>query len=178
MYRFRKIRSYYQFPSWLKWILISISVLIIAFFIYSIYLYNTIQTSKETGLDESKAYAKDELNMKNITSIDRFQEEIQYHVIMGEMNDNEGVIAFIPIDDNKEPIIIKQEDALSKSEIKSNWQTNCKNCELIKISPAMLDDEPLWEITFIDEKERYVLDYVSFDDGSSYEQLQFKQRSQ
>jgi len=38
----------------------------------------------------------------------------------------------------------------------------------------MIDKKALWELTYEDADQHYIIDYLSMDDGSRYEQYRFK----
>lgn len=65
---------------------------------------------------------------------------------------------------------------MEKETIEKQWQSNCKQCKLIATKPAFLGDTPLWELTYYDEKNRYVFDYVSMYDGSEFEKVRLKRK--
>lgn len=76
----------------------------------------------------------------------------------------------------KKIVEIEREDTLSQSEIESIWTKECDECELKGSTPAILDDVPLWELTYVDRNNRYVIEYRHLTDGETYEQLKLNRK--
>lgn len=162
--------------TWLKWTIIIVSLILIIGLIYSIYLYNTIEKSKTAGFAETKEQALQETDLTKINEIDRFDGKTAFHILSGEAKNGDKKIVFFPLDaKKKEPTVIDESEIIPRESMLNQWNNQCKSCEFIKISPAMVNDEALWELTYIDQSKRYTLDYLSIYDGSRYEQFQFKQ---
>src|SRR5699024_10805777 len=69
---------------------------------------------------------------------------------------------------------INNEDIIAEEQIYEKWRARGQHCDLIQISPAMIDNEPLWEITYKDD-DMYTFHYVSMIDGTMSERLQLTQ---
>jgi|SRR5699024_7745866 len=155
--------------------IIAILILIITCLLYGYYIYSTAMKNKENQFDESKSYVLSEGYLKKIDQAESFHELDSYHIFFGESNEGEDSIAFLPLSSDEDAIILKQDDIIDKSEAKESIEKNCSNCSKIDVKPAMINDRPLWEITYFDERNRYNMDYISMLDGSLYERLQLKQ---
>ena len=164
-------------PKWLKWFLSSVLLVIIICFVYGIFLYYNIQKDKTAGFSETKEMILQDTELVNIQNIERYHGESSYHVVFGETEESEKKIVFVPLEKDKENkedlIIIDQTEITSKEAMQSQWQKQCDNCELVKITPGIENNEPLWEITYIDNSKRYVLEYLSIYDGTQQEQFRF-----
>lgn len=161
-------------PSWLKWSLWILSLVLILVFIYSIYLYHTIEQSKLSGFAETKEKVLHETDLIVIDDINRFNGKNAFHILFGKTKDDQNKIVFFPLKNkNKDLTIIDESETIAKQSILNQWDTQCQGCKLIKIIPAMVNDEALWELTYIDKSKRYTIDYLSIYDGSRYEQFRF-----
>ena len=171
--RYSKKKS---FPSWLKWSLLILILILIISTIYSIFLFKDIQESKTIGYSETEKKVLQETDIESITNITHFFDKTTYHIVFGETEHGEEKIVFVPKEKNAEKMtIIDGNEVLTKQEIRSLLENDCTKCQLIKINPAMIKDNPLWEVTYRDDTDRYVLDYLSMYDGSRYEQFKFRQ---
>ncbi|WP_377559121.1 DUF5590 domain-containing protein [Ornithinibacillus salinisoli] len=134
--------------------------------------------NKTEGFAETKEKVIDSTDIVEVNDIIRFHGNEYYHIVSGKTNKDIKQFVFVPITEDKEKkdeyIIIDQDDILSHDSIKRDWQNNCNDCNLIKIIPAIIEENPLWEITYTDDSNRYVMDYVSIYDGSQYEQLRLR----
>ncbi|WP_163969835.1 cell wall elongation regulator TseB-like domain-containing protein [Oceanobacillus halotolerans] len=164
------------FPTWLKWSIAVITICMIALLVYSYYLYQIVQEQRTTGFSNSEEIVIRETTLQQIDTIKNFQGKEAYHILFGSTDDTQEQIAFLNLDnDQKDIVLIDQDEIISEKQAVDEWSQTCDECEFIKISPAMINERPLWELTYRDEKDRYVLDYISMYDGSQYEQLRFKQ---
>lgn len=172
-------KRYSQFtvPNSLKWIIGVICLVIISCFIYSVYLYNDIQQNKTESFDRVKAEVLQETKLNKIVKIERFHGKDAYYVLQGVTKDNKQKIVFYPFDKSAKLTIVSQSEIVSEEKIRNNWSNQCKNCELIKITPAIVgsDKVPAWELTYIDESNRYIMDYLSIYSGKRIELIGFKQ---
>jgi len=168
-------KSKKKIPSWLKWLFTIIIIILLISVTFGLIMYNTIQKDKTKGYSQTE---KDVLNNTDIVSIDKithFFGEKEYHIAFGQDSDNNGEIAFVEQNENNEQILtFDSKEMISEQKIQSLWDKDCKDCKLIKITPAMVDKEPLWEIAYENHEEHYIINYLSMYDGSSYEQYHFK----
>ncbi|WP_155982691.1 DUF5590 domain-containing protein [Paucisalibacillus sp. EB02] len=148
--------------------------IIIAIFIFIINLYSDIQESKTKGFSDAEHRVLQETDIVEIESTSRYQADSLYHVVFGKTKAEQSIIVFVPEDDEKKLTIVNQTEILQYDTVKANWMNECVKCELIDIVPAINKGNALWEITYYDEANRYVLDYVSIFDGTKYEEFRFK----
>lgn len=169
--------------NWIKWGLIILSLIIVTCFIYGVVLYNTIEKNKTAGFDETKEWVTQDTDITTVSSIERYHGKEAYHIVYGQTDDEIDKIVFVPLqinkdEEKKELIVVDLADIMSKKAIQDQWQQQCNNCNLTKIVPGVEDDQLLWELTYVDDANRHVLEYVSIYDGSQYEQFRFTQRYQ
>ena len=167
--------------TWLIWFIVLCCVLIIGILIYSVYLYYSILNHKETGLQKSEQIILEQTKLISVDKVERFHGDTSYHVITGRAKDGDTYFAFLPITNNhkKQKItLINHANIISQSQIKDHWLKSCQTCHFIRISPGLIDDQPVWEITYKDQSLRYVFDYLSMYDGKSIEQFRFKRFSE
>ncbi|MBP1969583.1 uncharacterized protein YpmB [Virgibacillus natechei] len=156
------------------WIFLILLILLVSCFIYVIFLYLDIQESKTAGFEETERQIIQATSITEIEKIEQFNGAEAYHVIFGKNEDNEEKIIFYPLEGNEKTLTTVEKNEIVLAEtIKSGWSEQCTGCEFINIVPAMVDDEPLWELAYNDDSNRYILDYLSMYDGSRYEQYRF-----
>ncbi|MEC5422491.1 DUF5590 domain-containing protein [Virgibacillus sp. C22-A2] len=161
--------------NWFKWSLLIISLIAIVCFIAGIFLYLDLKESKYAGQDQTAEQILRATSITEIDKIEQFNGAEAYHVIFGKNDKNEEKIIFYPLEGNEKNLTtIDQSEIVTEQSVLQQIQQACTNCELIKILPALVNDEVLWEITYIDNSSRYVMEYVSIYDGSQYEQYRFR----
>lgn len=154
------------------WILIPL--LLVSSIVYSIFLFQHIE---ETKLNDFETTEEIIYALTDITSIHQavhFQEATGYHIVSGIDQMNKELLVFVPLIETvskKDIIVVEKDTILSQEQIESKWAEKCTDCILTGSSPAMINKNPLWELTYKDESNRYVIEYISLKDGSVYEQL-------
>ncbi|RKQ37638.1 DUF5590 domain-containing protein [Oceanobacillus halophilus] len=160
---------------WLRTILIILSIAAIIGLALGIYLYQDIMEEKRAGFDDTKEIIMSQTSITKVEQIDRFHGDKAYHIVYGENDKKEKKIIFYPLEGTEKNITtVNTSDIIKKEQILSNWSKKCNTCNLIDITPALIEDDVLWELTYYDENDRYVLDYFSIYDGTSFERYRFK----
>jgi len=144
--------------------------------VYFTFLYHKTQQNKTADYAKVKEIVMEQTQIIEIDDILRFHGEEAFYVVFGTTENNEEKIAFVPFEyHHEEPITtINQSEIISQENILNKWRNQCSNCKFIKIIPGKVNDELVWELTYIDSTDRYVFDYLSIYDGTQYEQLRFK----
>lgn len=153
---------------------LSISIILLLFmllFIFFIYLYQSIEKDKSIGYDETETYIYDKTDIVTIEKITSFQSEELFNIVTGFDANKEKLIVFLPLEEKAALTVIPYNETTSEEKLIEDWRLTCKKCELLMANYAMIEDEALWELTYIDESNRYVFDYFSLYDGEQFEQL-------
>lgn len=156
--------------------IILLAILAIITFILIVFVY--FDHSKIDNKDEVIEFVKQSSEIKQVTDVDYFADKETYDIIYGKDENDKKYFAINPADnrDKEKLTVIKQEDVLSKENIEQKWQSDCKGCTLKKSGLAMLDDEVLWELTYLDQEEKYFIEYFSLEDGSTYEEFRLNNK--
>lgn len=166
-----------------QWILIVLSLIIVTCFIYGVLLYNNIQKNKTNGFSASEELVMQDTEITQINAVERYHGEKIYHIVFGETADETKQIAFVPIqsdedEDKQDIIVVNESDIIPKKSILKQWEEQCGQCRSMKITPGIENEDLLWELTYIDDVNRHVLEYLSIYDGSQYEKFRFTQMYQ
>lgn len=159
---------------WFIWTLIILGVLFISAVIYAIFLYMDLNEKRTAGFSETTREVLSQTSITEITNIETFNGEAAYHVVQGINESGEEKLIFYPLEGNEKTLkTVDIEDIMPKQAVHKQWNSDCNSCQLIKITPALIEEEVLWELTYYDENNRYVFDYVSIYDGSPYEEIRY-----
>ncbi|WP_164668786.1 DUF5590 domain-containing protein [Virgibacillus doumboii] len=161
----------------LKWIIGIVCLFLVSCFIYGVFLYNDIQKDKTASFNRVKEAVIQETELTEIGKVERFHGKKAYYILHGKTKNNEEKIVFYPFKaENKDLTIISKSDIVPEETIRNNWRGKCKNCEMHEIAPAIVtdDNDPAWELTYTDESNRFVIDYLSIYDGSRIEMIGFR----
>lgn len=180
--------------SWKKLIITSVIITIILIAVYLYSIFNYIDASKTDGFSETESTILAETNMTTIDHMFTFQDDILYHIAYARDKEKKEWIVFVPKTQVKDKVEKEDETAskkkvkeksivtleatkmIAQDDIESNWMKACESCTLKSSSPAMIDDVPLWELTYVDDKGRFVIEYRYLKDGETYEQLKIRRK--
>ncbi|WP_240510180.1 cell wall elongation regulator TseB-like domain-containing protein [Virgibacillus profundi] len=138
------------------------------------FLYNDLASAKTAGYDETKKQILENTSITNIDKIEQFNGAASYHVIFGENKDDEKKLIFYPLKGNEKDLTtIDQHEIMPKKEVLGQWNEQCKDCNLVNIVPALVDEKVLWEVTYENNSNQYIIDYLDIHDGTRYEQYRF-----
>jgi uncharacterized protein YpmB len=161
-----------------RWLFITIIILVILFIsalIYGIFLYMDLNEERTKGYRDTERELLQQTSLAEVENIDNFNGEEPYHVVYGMDESGEEKIIFYPLRGQEKTLTtISAGEILPARDMISMWQTECGTCSLVRITPALLDDERLWELVYYDEQDRYVFDYRSIYDGSRYEAIRYR----
>src|SRR5690625_115594 len=159
----------------LKWAIYSILCVMLICLIVVIVLYIQIEKNKKAGFSETKTQVLAETDLTDIDKVERFHGEDAYHIVYGQTSEGDKQVVFVPFtDDEKEMLTVDQADMINKEAIEAQWSEQCDQCHLIKTIPGILDDDFVWELTYIDESDRYIFEYFSLSNGEPYEMFSLK----
>lgn len=168
----------------INWKVVFISLIAIAVVIGMIYLvqnYQTIVSSKLVGEQNIVRIVKDETDVTSIEEIEQFQGLDTIYIVNGRTKDKKEELVFVRGKTEKTKQFIKTydiADLYTEADLISNWKSECDQCAFKKTQLAMIEEEPLREITYIDAYNRYVFAYYSLEDGSLYEEMKLSRKYQ
>ncbi|WP_174613578.1 DUF5590 domain-containing protein [Virgibacillus ihumii] len=163
-------------PVWLKWTIGVICIILLSCFIYGVYLYYDVQQSKTAAYSEITKNVKRETEISTVQKMEQYHGEKAFYIVYGQTGNNQKKIVFYPYSKKDGTLkVIDRSEIIPERSIQESWNSQCGNCELVKITPALINEKAAWEVTFIDESKRYVIDYLSIFDGNQIEQIRLKQ---
>ncbi|WP_010530796.1 DUF5590 domain-containing protein [Lentibacillus jeotgali] len=166
-------------PRWLKWGLGIVIFLTVTFLAFGIYLYQAVEGNRTAAFEQIQTKLLEETKLNSISNIERYHGENAYYTVYGKTNANDDVIVFYPFDGNSSNIIrVNQSEIIAEKKIEENWYNQCNTCTLFDIKPAVISNDgnqPAWEITYENNQNQYVMEYLSFQDGSTIDVIRFNQ---
>lgn len=159
--------------NWKRIFYFSIIIFFLVLLVFMIWFYNQIKASKTGGFMEVEALVLEGTIVSSVDEVFYFQGDKAYFILYGRDAEDKKWIVFNEAG-NQDPnnmLLFAGSDLFTGEEIERFWQANCANCHLKNSGPAMLNKTPLWEITYLDESNRYVMEYISLLDQKVYEKL-------
>ncbi|KGX88025.1 cell wall elongation regulator TseB-like domain-containing protein [Pontibacillus litoralis] len=162
--------------SYLAYIVWGIAIIAIIVVVYFLYMYIQIMQDKTATFTESKEIAINQTQLTRADDVLRYHGSSRYDIVTGIAENEEKAFVFIPIKDKKtKPIFVSSLDVISEEQMLNAWKQDCTSCRLETIQPAYEKQGPLWEITYTDEDNRYVIKTYQMKDGNLYDTLYFNQ---
>ncbi|WP_259417145.1 cell wall elongation regulator TseB-like domain-containing protein [Bacillus toyonensis] len=155
-----------------KWIF-AIIIVIVASGIYGAYVYNKAMDKKIPKESKSVEIAKEKAKLTKVTSVDYYNGKVAYTVVQGVDEKGEQTIVWVP--DKKGNVLVKkksegisEKEALQKLAEQATGkgdEPKPKPKQIVKVKLGAENDIPLWEITYIDQEDRYTYYYLEFQNG-------------
>ncbi|EJS67266.1 peptidase M4 [Bacillus cereus] len=155
-----------------KWIF-AIIIVIVASGIYGAYVYNKAMDKKIPKESKSVEIAKEKAKLTKVKSVDYYNGKSSYTVVQGTDEKGEQIIVWVP--DKKGNVLVKkksegisEKEALQKLADQATGKGNepkPKPKQIVKVKLGAENDIPLWEITYIDQEDRYTYYYLEFQNG-------------
>lgn len=156
-----------------KWIF-AIVIVIVASGIYGAYVYNKAMEKKIPKEAKSVEIAKEKAKFTKVKSVDYYNGNSSYTVVQGVDEKGEQIIVWVP--NKKGNVLVKkksegipEKEALQKLAEQATGkgdEPKPKPKEIIKVKLGAQNDIPLWEITYIDQEDRYRYYYLEFQNGA------------
>ncbi|PEK26423.1 cell wall elongation regulator TseB-like domain-containing protein [Bacillus wiedmannii] len=156
-----------------KWIF-AIVIVIVASGIYGAYVYNKAMEKKIHKEEKSVEIAKEKAKLTKVKSVDYYNGNSSYTVVQGVDEKGEQIIVWVP--NKKGNVLVKKKsEGIPEKEALQNLAEQAtgkgdepkpKPKEIIKVKLGAQNDIPLWEITYIDQEDRYTYYYLEFQNGA------------
>ncbi|WP_223702010.1 cell wall elongation regulator TseB-like domain-containing protein [Sutcliffiella deserti] len=155
-----------------KWMLIILTIVIIIIIWQLVAIYQTAMSPIRENEKEVSQIAQQQKGLHTITNFYNYNGTSSYTIIVGLNEDNEEHILWF--NDKKEIVLSKPaKEGIAKEDVLNFLDTDRTPKKIISVSLAMEDEEPLWEIKFKDENDRYNLYYIEFENGVYYQRITF-----
>ncbi|MFC7060424.1 hypothetical protein ACFQIC_00885 [Halobacillus seohaensis] len=161
--------SRFTVPSWVRWILLIIGVLFIIMFSFLTWMYLHIEDSRTNHYDDVRNFVESENILNNIEEVVRYNGESPIYIVNGE-----GSYLFVDLEANEVLATIASKDMIGINSAQKSV-TECNECELIDTRLAYEENRPVWEVTYTDESNRYVFEYIDLENGREVQRFAFRQ---
>ena len=167
--------SPFTVPNWVKWASIIVSILFILGLSLAIWIYIDVNQDHTRAHAQASTLVLEQTEVETVDEVSVYHGKETVHIIRGSMEDGHSVLVYVQVNDQEVLDVIKGEDYLSISEMKDVWKEGCAGCAFKNIHYGYEEDEPVFEITYIDQQDRYVFDYYRLNGESFDQRFAFKQ---
>ncbi|HEX7065684.1 MAG TPA: DUF5590 domain-containing protein [Bacillales bacterium] len=125
-------------------------------------LYDGIQTKRERELTKASQTAMNQYHLKQVLEVSYYHGSHAYHVVKAVNQKGKKIYIWLP--EGKGKTITKQvKEGWTKARVKQYTRDQLHPKKLIAIRPGIELNTPVWEVVFIDQKNRYTFFYLRFD---------------
>ncbi|MDQ0218957.1 peptidase [Peribacillus cavernae] len=147
-----------------KWLIVS-AIIVVVFIGFTAGAYINALGPKKDAARESFQSAR---KISGLVTMDEFyiyNGKDSYNVVIGKTKDGEKKVVWLPNDNKKKPVTENYHDGKSEKEILQIAEKQLHPEKIISVKLGMESSTPLWEVTYLDESNRYNYDYYDFQSG-------------
>ncbi|PEY37752.1 peptidase M4 [Bacillus cereus] len=146
-----------------KWIF-AIIIVIVAIGLYGVHVYNATMEKKIPKESKAVEIAKEKAKLTKVKSVDYYNGESSYAVVKGVDEKGEKIIVWVP-EKKGDVLVKKQSEGISEKDALQIVAKEQKPKQFLKAKLGAEENVPLWEVTYIDDENRYSYYYLAFKDG-------------
>jgi uncharacterized protein YpmB len=146
-----------------KWVFILAFAVGAAVF-YGVHIYQETISQKVQSESRAIAAAKKKAGVVTVSSVDYYNGKDPYQVVKGVNKKKQQVIVWVPEKKGK-VVTRKASGGISKEQAVQIVTKERSPKEIIKVKLGIENNVPLWEITYIDQEDRYTYYYMDYEDG-------------
>lgn len=147
-----------------RWWMVVI-VCLVAFGTWAGLYFREIQQPRWTEMDAVRVMAIEAAELTHVENVYKHVWDQVCWIVEGVNQNEESVFAFL----NEEELLytIHAEDSISKEALRNSFKTDHPNSEIVRISPGLMNNKPVWEIYYhrgVSAAHSY-LEFYTFKDG-------------
>lgn len=128
------------------------------------FLYSSIEGRHGHQLNQAAAKAKQQQHLKKVLNVTYYHGTNAYDVVEGVSRKGKKVYVWVP-DGKGKPFVKPVDQGWSKGKVKQYAMSHLHPKKLISIELGAEKNMPVWEIIYIDQKNRYTFYYLRFGNG-------------
>ncbi|RWZ60295.1 hypothetical protein EQV77_03100 [Halobacillus fulvus] len=161
-------------PRWLKWLFLSVGVLLLLGLVFAIWMYAEISQDRIAGYDPAAQIAMDETPLASVDEVTAYYGDQTVHIVQGQLEEGDPAVIYVDVEAESVLEMIT-EDALTLEEFTTAWQQACGNCSFEHVQYGYEEQQPVFEVTYVDDQNRYVFDYFQLNGESFDQRFAFRQ---
>ncbi len=155
-----------------KWAFIILVILLLSasWGIFQIYHQNHTFLTKANS--QAVSAAKKKYSIKKVDQVAYFHGTQAYHVIHALLSNKQNVYIWVPEKKGQSLLEKKVSEGLTKKQaIQSFKKLDYNNVQMKDVRLGMIDQTPVWQMTFVDQNKEYNYVYLSYTDGHEVEHI-------
>ncbi len=162
-------------PNWLKWLLLIVMVIGLISCAFIIWMYVHIENDKTSQFDQASKIAIQQTDLASVENVELYNGAQTVHIVHGSTSQSQGLTVLVNVKNKNILASVTDKERISKAQLKKEWMNSCSSCTFKDIRMGYEEEQAVYELTFIDDKNRYVFDYY-LPNGEKFQQrFAFKQ---
>ncbi|WP_051744161.1 cell wall elongation regulator TseB-like domain-containing protein [Halobacillus karajensis] len=149
-------------------------IILFLILILSVWLYVEVNQDRTEGHEEAKAIAKEAGGIHRVDHVFTYHGEKEIHIVQGSKEEGKWLL-FIDIKEKDVLDEVPLDDVLPVAEMHAQWDESCSGCTFKDLAYAFEENEPVYQLTYIDERNRYVMDYFTLNGEAFDQRFAFRQ---
>ncbi|WP_026673080.1 cell wall elongation regulator TseB-like domain-containing protein [Alkalihalobacterium bogoriense] len=149
-----------------KWVFFGIVLFVVVIVSMSTYFYQTIRSPIVAEKEVISNFIIENTDVTIVDTVEFYHGTESYFVIKGVNEQNENVIVWINKEDRDSIIVRNAADGITKEQVRSFALSELDPKKIISIRLGYENNRTVYEITYIDEEDRYSYYYMTFSDGT------------
>lgn len=146
-----------------KWIVVGIVIILVMIW-QTVDTYQVAIEPKQSGEEHAIIKAKEKVGLNQISNVSTYYGNKVYSVVKGMDDLKRQLIVWVP--SKGEKMIVKEaSEGISEQRAIQILQKRQNPKKIIKVVLGMEKKTPIWEITYIDQHNRYSFYYLDFESG-------------
>lgn len=146
-----------------KWLILIIGMFLVII-LFTLTVYKQIQNNKTEGYDEAIDKAMEYSSLVEVNETSTYSRNESYVVIEGIDDGGGQIYVFVPENDG-EISEIEVEDGISAEDAIQIVEKDQNVSKILSTQVGIENNKPLWEITYLDDKDSLVYYYLDFKTG-------------
>lgn len=146
-----------------KWIILLVGIFLVVI-LFSLTVYKQIQNNKTEGYSEAIEQAMEATSLVEVDETSTYSRNESYTVIDGLDDDGDQIYVFVP-EEGGNISDIDAEDGITAEDAEQIVKDEQQVSKILSTQLGIENNKPLWEVTYLDEKERLVYYYLDFKTG-------------
>ncbi|MBB5323368.1 uncharacterized protein YpmB [Anoxybacillus tepidamans] len=156
-----------------KWSILFFVFLCIVIWL-TVSVYRAAMDPKQSLIEKARERAAQKVSFAYIDDTYTYYGEKTYVVLVGTDRKGTKKIAWVP--EKGEHIVVKRaKSGITKQQAIEKLKAERNPKEIVSTKLGMEKGVPLWELTYIDQDNRYSFYYISFEDGAFLKRYSFEQ---
>lgn len=133
--------------------------------IWGVTIYQGALSPEKTAAKKAIERAEQEVGEIQVNDVEHYYGTKAYHIVQGVTEDGVERVIWVPDEGDTDLIVKKADDGIGLQAVRDQVFQEVNPREIIDIRLGVEEKIPVWEVTYIDQQDRYSYYYMDFEEG-------------